>query len=280
MADAMKERPVALITGASSGFGMLAAVALAEAGYRVVATMRSLYKNGELLERAAAAGVSERMDYAELDVTKREHIERVVLDVAGRYGRIDALINNAGYAVMGMIEEVPMQDWREQLETNFFGTVGLTKAVLPYMRAQRSGAIVNVSSGAGRMGFPNTGAYSASKFAVEGFSEALRFELQPFGVRVVLIEPGTYNTGIANKHVYHEAPDSPYAPMIRSFRSYNEKAERSAGDPAVVARTIVRAVQARRPRMRYVCGADAKSIVIMRAMLPWSWIERIIAKML
>lgn len=274
------ERPVALVTGASSGFGMLTAIALAEAGYHVVATMRALYKNGELLERAAAAGVSERMEYAELDVTRPDQIEGVVSGVIAQYGRIDALVNNAGYAVMGMVEEVPMSDWRAQLETNFFGTLALTKTVVPHMRGRRSGTIVNVSSGAGRMGFPNTGAYSASKFAVEGFSEALRFELLPFGVRVVLIEPGTFNTGIAAKHVYHEAEDSPYAPMIRSFRGFNEKAESKGNDPAVVARTIVRAVQSLKPRIRYVCGADAKSIVFMKTMLPWAWIERVVAKML
>jgi NAD(P)-dependent dehydrogenase (short-subunit alcohol dehydrogenase family) len=273
-------RKVALITGASSGFGLLTAIALAQDGFDVVATMRSLDKQETLLDQANKAGVGKRLTVMEFDVTVPGQAERVVAATLRLKGRLDVLVNNAGYAVMGVIEEIPLEDWRAQFETNFFGAVATAKAALPHMRERRRGAIINVSSGAGIIGFPNTGPYAASKFALEGFSEALRLELLGFGVAVALVEPGTYNTGIAAKHVFRHQPDSPYAKMIKRFDDFNRKSEQHAPDPQQVADTIRRICRSRRPKLRYVCGSDARMIGWMKRLLPWRLVEWILRKAL
>ncbi|WP_188998646.1 SDR family oxidoreductase [Paenibacillus nasutitermitis] len=273
-------RPVALITGASSGFGLLTAIALAQEGYHVIATMRDMGKQDKLLSMAGEKAVLDRIEVMEMDFTREEQVDLAIGETVGRWGRIDVLVNNAGYAVMGVVEEIPVKDWHAQFATNFFGTVAVTKAVLPHMRRQAQGKIINISSGAGIIGFSNTGPYSASKFAVEGFSEALRLELLAFNIAVVLVQPGTYNTGIAEKHDYHQAPDSPYAKMTDAFNRFNKKSEDNAPDPIHVARTIVKIVKARHPKLRYTCGSDAKLIAIMKRWLPWSLIEWMLRKIL
>jgi len=198
-AAASGDSPVALVTGASSGFGLHICLALAREGWRVIATMRNVQRSGELEHEARQAGVWPSIDCMPLDVTDRRAVERTVRDIAARYGRIDALVNNAGFAVGGFIEDVPLEDWYRQMETNFFGTVAMTKAVLPVMRERRRGTIVNMSSVSGRMAFPGYAAYASSKFAVEGFTESLRLELKPLGIHAVLVEPGAYKTAIWDK---------------------------------------------------------------------------------
>ncbi|WP_054026762.1 SDR family oxidoreductase [Bacillus sp. FJAT-28004] len=273
-------QPVAIITGASSGFGLLTSIRLALEGYFVIATMRDMGKKEGVLAKAKENGVLEHFEVMRLDITDTGNIADVIEQVMERWGRIDVLVNNAGYAVMGVIEEVPMPDWRAQFDTNFFGTVAVTKAVLPHMRVRKQGKIINVSSGAGIIGFSNTGPYSASKFAVEGFSEALRLELLPFSIPVVLVQPGTYDTGISAKHVYHAKLNSPYSKMIERFNQFNKKSEKNAPNPIQVANTIVKICRARSPKLRYVCGNDAKMIFVMKKLFPWRLIEFILRKAL
>ncbi|WP_424768823.1 SDR family oxidoreductase [Paenibacillus sp. sgz302251] len=277
---AQTKYPIAFITGASSGFGLLTAIGLAKEGYHVIATMRSISKKEALLTKAAEAGVLNNIETMQLDVTISSQVETAVGEVIQRWGRIDVLVNNAGYAVMGVVEEIPMEDWRAQFETNFFGMVSVTKAVLPHMRKQGQGKMINISSGAGIIGFSNTGPYSASKFAMEGFSEALRLELLSFNIPVVLVQPGTYDTGISAKHVYHSQPHSPYQAMINRFNQFNKKSEENAPDPIHVANTIVKISKSRRPKLRYTCGRDARMIFLMKKCLPWRLIEWALRKAL
>lgn len=279
---ANQERPVALVTGASSGFGLLTALALARAGYRTIATLRNPLAAAPLIAQARQADVADGLETMTLDVTDHAAIERTVQTVIGRWGRIDVLINNAGYAAGGFIEEVPMTAWREQLETNLLGVIATTQAVLPTMRAQGSGCIVNVSSVSGRLGLPGYGPYNTSKFAVEGFSESLRLEMRPFGVRVVLVEPGAYRTPIWQKGFasMHAAPGSPYAPFLARVLAYSQRTAANAPDPQQVADRIVRIVKARRPRLRYPMGRGSRLGPIARGLLPWRWFEAMIWRLL
>ncbi|NEN86367.1 SDR family oxidoreductase [Paenibacillus elgii] len=275
-------QPVALVTGASSGFGLLTSVALARAGYRTVATMRNPDKSDALQGHAERSGVQELIDIMPLDVTDHEAIGQTVGSIVKTYGRIDVLVNNAGFAVGGYVEDVPMEQWRQQLETNVFGMIAATKAVLPHMRERRSGCIVNVSSVSGRSGFPGYAPYSTSKFAVEGFSESLRLEMKPFGVNVVLIEPGAYKTDIWQKGFDSmcSSEASPYRPLLEKVLRYSKQAAATAPDAAEVAETIVRVVRSKRPKLRYPLGRGAKLALRSKALLPWRWYESIVLRLL
>lgn len=271
---------VAFITGASSGFGMLTAVKLAEQNYRVVATMRDPDKSTELLERAKVAGVADQIEVRRLDVTDSAAIERAVAETLQDHEAIEVLVNNAGFAVGGFVEDVPMEDWRRQMETNFFGLVEMTKAVIPVMRNQQSGMIINISSISGRVGFPGYAPYAASKFAVEGFSESLRHELSPFGVQVVLVEPGAYRTPIWDKGLGQiNNPDhSPYRNRLQAIMSYSRRSGETAPDPQQVADFIGRLVGKRSPVLRYPLGQGAVLALWGKALLPWKWFEGIIRR--
>ncbi len=187
---------IALITGASSGFGLLTSIELAKAGFRVVATMRDLGRRARLDHAVSAAGVAPMIDVRALDVTKFETIPGFVDAMVRDYGRLDVLVNNAGFAVAGFAEDIKLDELRLQFETNFFGAVAMTKAALPTMRRQRSGHIIQVSSIAGLLGSVTVSSYSASKHALEGWSESLRLEVNSLGIKVVLVEPGAFQTGI------------------------------------------------------------------------------------
>lgn len=278
-----KERdnaPVALITGTSSGFGMLTAITLAKQGYRVVATMRDLSRRAALVKLAEQAGITERLQYVQLDVTDAESVQKAVGTVLHNNGRIDMLVNNAGFAVGGFIEEVSMEDWRRQMETNLFGLIAVTRAVLPVMREQEQGLIINLSSVSGLSGFPGYAPYAASKFAVEGFTESLRHEMSSFGVRVVLVEPGSYRTPIWNKGLgeIHRNEHSPYKHKLDAVLRYSKHASETAPDPQEVADLIGRIARMRAPRLRYALGKGSRVLIIGKAVLPWKWLERIIAR--
>ncbi|WJM09941.1 SDR family oxidoreductase [Paenibacillus sp. PK1-4R] len=278
-----KERdnaPVALITGTSSGFGMLTAITLAKQGYRVVATMRDLSRREELVKLAKRAGVAKRLQYVQLDVTDAESVQKAVRSVLLNNSRIDMLVNNAGFAVGGFIEEVSMEDWRRQMETNLFGLIAVTRAVLPVMREQKQGLIINLSSVSGLSGFPGYAPYAASKFAVEGFTESLRHEMSSFGVRVVLVEPGAYRTPIWNKGLgeIHRSENSPYKHKLDAVLRYSKHASETAPDPQEVADLIGRIARMRAPRLRYALGKGSRVLIIGKALLPWKWLERIIAR--
>lgn len=275
---------VAFITGTSSGFGLLTAVVLAGKGYKVVATMRDLSKREALLHEAARAGVDADalIETVRLDVTDSEEAARVVADAIARYGAIDVLVNNAGFALGGFVEEVPLEDWRQQMETNFFGLIAVTKAVLPSMRERGNGTIVNIGSVSGRIAFPGYAPYAASKFAVEGFSESLRHEMAPFGVRVVLVEPGAYRTAIWGKGIaaIRTSEASPYAGPMKAMMSYSQRAAESAPDPREVAELVGRIADARSPRLRYALGRGSALLLAAKAVLPWSWLEGAIRRAL
>ena len=271
---------IAIITGTSSGFGMLAAVELARRQIRVVATMRDPARAGELLERAERAGVKERIEIRRMDVTDMHSIEQTVREVLRSHGQIDVLVNNAGIAVGGFVEDVAMEQWRQQMETNFFGLVAVTKSVIPVMRKQGSGTIINISSISGRIGFPGYAPYTSSKFAVEGFSECLRHELAPFGIRVVLVEPGAYRTPIWEKGLSQiPSPDeSPYAQRMQAVINYSRNAAQTAPDPQQVADLIGSIADHPSPRLRYPLGQGSLVALWGKALLPWKWFERIIER--
>jgi NAD(P)-dependent dehydrogenase (short-subunit alcohol dehydrogenase family) len=197
----MSDLKVAIITGSSSGIGLLTAIEFARSGYRVVATMRDLARSQRLEDAAQIAGVRYRLDLRRLDVTEFDSIAGVIDDIVRDHGRIDVLVNNAGFSVAGFGEDLSLDDYRHQFETNFFASVAMSKAVLPGMRRQRAGHIIQVASVAGRVGTPLLSAYCSSKHALEGFSESLRIETHSIGIRVVLVEPGAFDTDIWTRNV-------------------------------------------------------------------------------
>lgn len=274
--------PVALITGTSSGFGLLTALTLACRGYRVIATMRDLERKNELVQQAEQAGILERLHLLALDVTDEASVASAVHTVTQHYGRVDVLVNNAGFAVGGFVEEVGMEAWRQQMETNFFGLIAVTKAVLPIMRVQRSGLIINVSSVSGLTGFPGYAPYASSKFAVEGFSESLRQEMLSYGVRVVLVEPGSFRTPIWGKGIagIHSPEGSPYRARLEEVLRYSRRSAETAPDPQEVADLIARITAKRAPKLRYPVGRGSRVLMIGKALLPWKVLEGIISRSL
>ena len=262
----MKEnKNVILITGASSGIGYNAAQALARQGHRVYAAARRI----ELMESLRANGIVPM----KMDVTDSQSMSEGVQKVLEAEGRIDVLVNNAGYGYFGAIENVTMEEARRQVEVNVFGLAELTQLVLPAMRKQGSGRIVNISSIAGRMVLPFGGWYHVSKFSVEALSDALRMEVQPFGIDVVLIEPGGIKTDwgiIAAKHLRESSQGTAYENNALLEAALLDKAYRGnyLSSPAVVTRAICRAVGSRRPRARYRVGLGSRSMIIFHALLP------------
>jgi NAD(P)-dependent dehydrogenase (short-subunit alcohol dehydrogenase family) len=272
----------ALVTGASSGFGLLTSIELAKAGFRVVATIRDLSRRERLDQAAAAAGVAGKIDVRALDVTKFDAIPSLVEDAVRDYGRIDVLVNNAGFAVAGFAEDIQLDELRLQFETNFFGAVAMTKAVLPTMRRQHSGHIIQISSIAGLHGSMTVSSYSASKHALEGWSESLRMELNSLGIKVVLVEPGAFQTDIWTRGAVMGAQSTkPTSLNIqRSLRMRTAIEKLPKADPIVVARLIVSIAQNPNPKLRYVVGRDAKLQLALKRILPWKWYEKLIANFL
>ena len=273
---------IAVITGSSSGFGLLTAVELAKAGYKVVASMRNLGRRAKLDQAAASLGVGAKIDVRRLDVTEIATIPEFVEGVVRDYGRIDALINNAGFAVAGFAEDIKLEELRTQFETNFFGPVALTKAVLPAMRKQRSGHIIMISSIGGLTGAVTISSYSASKFALEGWTETLRLEVNALGIKVVLIEPGSFQTDIWTRGaVMGEKAVTETSPNFqRSLKMRERVAAIPKRDPIEVAKLIARVTQDPNPKLRYLVGSDAKMQLALKRILPWKWNEKVIANFL
>jgi NAD(P)-dependent dehydrogenase (short-subunit alcohol dehydrogenase family) len=273
---------IAVITGASSGFGLLTSVELARAGFRVVATMRDLGRREKLDAALGAAGVAGNIDVRALDVTQFAAIPPVVESVVRDYQRIDVLVNNAGFAVAGFIEDVRLEELRLQFETNFFGAVAMTKAVLPVMRKQGSGHIIQISSIGGLQGSLSLSSYSASKHALEGWSESLRLEMRPLGIKVVLVEPGAFATDIwtrgavmAKDAVKETSPN-----YQRSLRMRSAVQKLPKADPIAVAKLIVAIARDPNPKLRYLAGRDAKIQLAFKRILPWKTYEKMIASFL
>lgn len=271
---------VVLISGCSSGFGLLTAVRAAKAGHRVFATLRNLNGRGALDEAARSAGVS--LDVLPLDVNDADSIACCIDEVLRRAGRVDALVNNAGFGFGGTLFDLTLAELRAQFETNFFGTVALSKAVLPGMIERRSGRIIQVSSANALYSPPGLGAYSASKRALEGITEAMRYELAPFGVHVTSVLPGTYRTEAFTKRRIAEntqAADSPYKEVAaRAIQNIDRIVETKAGDPERVAKVLVDLLTHPRPPLQKVVGADARLTATLKQLLPEPVWGRIIRK--
>lgn len=273
---------IGVITGCSSGFGLLTSIELAKAGFQVVATMRNLGRRGDLDQTAKAAGVEGKIDVRALDVTAFGAMPTFVEGVVQDYGRIDVLVNNAGFAVGGFAEDVSLDELRLQFETNFFGTVAMTKAVLPVMRKQGSGHIIQMSSIGGLQGAISVSSYSASKHALEGWSESLRLEVNALGIKVVLVEPGAFDTGVWTRGAVmgKEAIKASSPNFQRSLRMRSVIEKIPKADPIEVARKIAAIAQDPSPKLRYLVGRDARIQLAMKRLLPWKWNEKIIANYL
>jgi NAD(P)-dependent dehydrogenase (short-subunit alcohol dehydrogenase family) len=278
----MADEKVAVITGSSSGIGLLTAVELALNGYRVVATMRNLGSSGRLEEAATKAGIRDRLDLRRVDITEFDSLPGVVDAIVRDHGRIDVLVNNAGFSVAGFAEDMTLDELRHQLETNFFGNVAMTKAAIPVMRKQKSGHIITVTSVAGRLGQPMLSAYSASKYALEGWCESLRLETHSLGIRVSLVEPGAYDTDIWERNVVIAKgaldPASPNKERSQRFAEFVKGSAKHRRDAREVAKLIVSIARNPNPKLRYLIGGDAKMQVWLRRVLPWRRYERIVTK--
>jgi len=278
----MTEEKVAVVTGSSSGIGLLTAVELARNSYRVVATMRNLANSGRLEEAAQKAGVRERIELRRLDITEFDSLPEGVEAIVRDHRRIDVLVNNAGFSVAGFAEDMTLDELRHQLETNFFGNVAMTKAVLPVMRAQRSGHIITITSVGGLLGNPMLSAYCASKYALEGWSESLRIETHSVGIRVSLVEPGAYDTDIWERNVVIAKgsldPASPNKERSQRFAEFVKSRAKHRRDAREVAQLIVRIAHDPNPKLRYLIGGDAKIQVWLKRLVPWRRYERMVAK--
>jgi NAD(P)-dependent dehydrogenase (short-subunit alcohol dehydrogenase family) len=273
----------ALITGASSGFGLLTSVTLAKRGWRVLATMRDLGRREKLEFAAREAGALERIEVHPLDVTKADQITVIADLIDERREPLHALVNNAGFAVPGFAEEVSDAELRDQFEVNFFGAAALTRAILPQMRRQGFGHVVMVSSISGRTGFPGVSSYVASKFALEGWTETLRLEMAALGIKVAIVEPGSFETDIWTRNAKLTAkmsdPKSPNAIRLARWQSRIDESAKSRANPREVANLIARVLEMPNPKLRYVIGKDARIALLMRRVLPASVFERIIVKL-
>ncbi len=254
---------VALVTGASSGIGKETAKLLLQKGYIVYGAARRMEKMQDLKE----AGVK----LLAMDVTNDAEMVRGIQEILTQEKRIDVLVNNAGYGSYGALEDVPICEARYQFEVNIFGMARLIQLVLPQMRQQRSGKIINISSVGGKFGEPHGTWYHATKYAVEGLSDSLRMELKQFGIDVVIIEPGAILTewnGIARDNMMKVSGNTAYSDLVNKHVKMFETADKHGSLPLVVAQTIVKAAEASRPRIRYATGGGARPLLFIKRLLP------------
>nr|WP_255216702.1 SDR family NAD(P)-dependent oxidoreductase [Pseudenhygromyxa sp. WMMC2535] len=267
-----------MVTGSSSGFGLRACVALAARGFEVIASMRDLDRGEALRAALAERGFDASVELAALDVCDADQREALCARVLAERGAVDVLVNNAGVMVTGFCEDVDEASLRAQFETNFFALVGLTQALVPAMRERRWGRVINLSSAAGRRAIPGHGAYCASKFALEGWSEALRYELLPYNVFVCLIEPGMFPTQIFGRNRQVETgPDSPHARSWARLEADTAQAQRLIApfaDPQAVGERVAELAIARRPRLRHAVGPDARLAALSFGPAVETWWEQ------
>jgi NAD(P)-dependent dehydrogenase (short-subunit alcohol dehydrogenase family) len=261
-------RQVALVTGASSGIGKAAAIALAAAGFQVIGTGR------DTARLAPPSGVA----YADLDVTSDASVGSVVEHVIERFGRIDILVNNAGLGADGAAEEISVAQTQRVFDVNVFGLMRMTKAVLPHMRAQRSGRIINISSVGGFVPNPFMAVYVSTKHAVEGYSESLDHEVREHGVRVLLVQPGPINTPFDTNVLPADTPLPLYAQRRRTFHDVMRQEMRGGDDPAVVAKVIVTAATDPKPKLRHPAGSTAARISVLRRIVPARTFDKSVRK--
>jgi NAD(P)-dependent dehydrogenase (short-subunit alcohol dehydrogenase family) len=251
---------VAVVTGSSSGIGLETSLTLARSGFLTYATMRNLGKGAAIKSVAAKEGLP--IHVVQLNVTEERSINDAIHSIKSDVGRIDVLVNNAGYGLNGAFEDLAMEEIKAQYETNLFGVIRVTQAVLPIMRKQKSGIIVNISSGAGRFGYPGGSAYVSTKFAIEGLSESMAYELEPFGIRVVLVEPGVIKTKFVNSIVAakkSQDPNSPYAQLMQNVATSFQHMIEGGSSTDVVAKVVLNAVTSENPTLRYLAGKDVET---------------------
>lgn len=253
----MESSRVALVTGASSGFGKAFATTLAKNGFRVFGTSRKLEGPG-----------SDGFTMLQLDVTSDESVATCVGNVLEAAGKLDLLVNNAGFVLAGAIEETSVEEAKAQFETNFFGVVRMTRAVLPVMRRHRSGQIINIGSVGGMLASPFEGLYIATKFALEGYTESLRLEVKGLGIKVSIIEPGFFKTGFFNAEVRVKDKISDYDTSRNNASAVREAEHRGkAQDPALVANLLLKVANSTSPRIRYLIGRE-KGAVRLKSVVP------------
>ncbi|HYT02954.1 MAG TPA: SDR family oxidoreductase [Candidatus Acidoferrum sp.] len=253
-------RKVAVVTGSSSGLGYEISLMLARNGFLTYATMRNLNKSENIKSVASKENLPIRIN--QLDVTDDVSVKDAVQAILSETGRIDVLVNNAGYVLNGAFEDLAMDEIKTQYDTNVFGLIRTTQTVLPIMRRQKSGIIVNISSGAGRFGYPGQSAYISTKFAVEGLSESMSYELEPFGIKVVVVEPGVIRTNIVNGMVVakkSQDPNSPYLQIIQKMATVLENMMENGSPPDLVAKVVLNAVTNESPTLRYLAGKDVEA---------------------
>jgi len=246
---------VAVVTGSSSGIGYETSLMLARNGFFTYATMRNLNKSENIKKVATKENLP--IHIHQLDVTDDVSVKNTVQAILSETGRIDVLVNNAGYGLNGAFEDLAMDEIKAQYETNVFGLIRTTQSVLPIMRRQKSGIIVNISSGAGRFGYPGGSAYVSTKFAVEGLSESMSYELEPFGIKVVIVEPGVIRTNfvtvVAKKS---QDPNSPYSQIMQKTATVSENI---MVNPDHVAKVVLNAYTNENPKLRYLAGNDVEA---------------------
>jgi short-subunit dehydrogenase len=275
----MNKSQIVLVTGATSGIGRATALDLARAGHRVFATGRRTAALASLEKEAAGL----KLEGLVMDVTKSESIASVKKEIDARtdgYG-VDAVVNNAGYGVGGPLEEVSDEALRAQYDTNVFGLMAVTRTFLPAMRERRHGRIINVSSVGGRVTLPLLGAYNSTKYAVESLSDALRIELRPFGVKVVIIEPGSIATEFAEVAMdsIPSAKGSPYAGALADAAGFRKMFDDTAVAPSHVTSAIVKAVESRNPSARYVRPWRTYAMLWFMGFMPTAWVDAILGRL-
>ncbi len=269
---------VALVTGSSSGMGFATAIMLARAGIHTYASMRNLKKSKTITELASTENLP--LQVVQLDVNDKKSVKEAITKIVTEKERIDVLVNNAGYGLFGSLEDISIEELKAQFETNFFGVIRVTQLVLPIMRKQKSGTIVNVSSVGGRIGLPVLSAYHSTKFALEGLSESMSYELEPFGIRVVIIEPGVIRTNIMNSSIIAKKaqdPKSPYFSLIQKVENnFKLMMENESSPPEEVAKAILGVVTSENPQLRYTVGNDAATMIQARVSMSENQFKKMI----
>lgn len=251
LCDLFMEKKIILITGASSGLGKKTSDYLANKGHVVIGTSR----NAQLPDTLPFLNQSKEPTMVQMDITNDQSIEKVIDFIQNKFQRIDVLINNAGKGISGPVEESDIRKAQNLFATNFFGMLNLTQQILPMMRAQKQGLIINISSIGGIIGLPYQGMYSATKFATEGLTEALRIEVKPFGIKVVLVEPGDFNTNFSKNREKIIHPNSVYLKSANKTIQIFEHDENHGSDPIKFAYLIERIIRTKHPAVRYRTGA-------------------------
>jgi NAD(P)-dependent dehydrogenase (short-subunit alcohol dehydrogenase family) len=260
-----EQEKIAVVTGSSSGIGFETSLLLAKNGFRTFATVRNLEKAKDIRNVSDKGELP--IQVVELDVSSDKSVDEAMDRIYDESNKIDILVNNAGYSLIGALEDLTMDEIKAQFETNLFGTIRVMKSVLPIMRKQKGGTIVNVSSVAGRIAFPLFPAYSGTKFAVEGVSESIRYETESSGIKIILIEPGTIKSNLASNAIVGQKakePNSPYASLVEALEKNTSRIMDQGALPEEVAKVILKAITIENPESRYLVGNDAFQMIEAR----------------